>query len=625
MTKDKIHIYVMWLAAFVIAACSDTVLEEESQEMVPMTIEAQPEATRTALEGTSVVWSKGDEVAVYDFISPKHLFTSETTEGRTRFLGQITAKTESFAAIYPYDLAGETSSSQSALPATLPTEQYAVANGFPAGMNISVAKGTRNIDGSPSYVTFHNVCQLLRFTIPTYVADKVTSIVFTAQTAVAGKLNIDYSGTSPVVSIAQTESKAITVLPPSRTSTFAAGTYYILTAPVQLNGFSMTMQTSDDKSYRLASSTQFGGDAGRIYSLGSIDLVNTPEIKINHVYENGLLQGTKVSAIDAPIEGQPWTITIKNAKGTTVRTLLGTGNLTSDETDASWPYLPTGIYSASYAYTTSNGKTITKTISDISVSDKPTFGMTFTAYTSYSYYKGDGVAKNIVTANSLDPKTIYNPTVTITGVAERILTNSNYNFSVSNNFEGSLSSSSNGVYNYQSYSVDKYQEYKLSDTVAFDGVSHTVNRSLHITGLPYKAVPPTQSDWTGDAYDWNGEEGGRKFVRLHYVVSFSSDPHVISKSFYAPEDLNVSVAHNVYVRSVTVRTTYILTCSGTELKSINPERYDRIEDSESYNGVLTSSNPIISCSNSYGNPPTVVTGEGTHTKVYSVAVNYRDY
>ena len=107
-------------------ACSDTALDEDSQDLVPMTIEALSESTRTVLDGTSVLWSEGDEAAVYDFKTTKHRFASQTTDGRTKFVGKVTAKSELFAAIYPYDLAAEAGSSASALGATLPAEQYAV-------------------------------------------------------------------------------------------------------------------------------------------------------------------------------------------------------------------------------------------------------------------------------------------------------------------------------------------------------------------------------------------------------------------------------------------------------------------------------------------------------------------
>ena len=543
MTKSKIYIILLWFAASFMVACSDIAFDEDSQDLVPMTIEALSESTRTVLDGTSVLWSEGDEAAVYDFKTTKHRFTSQTTDGRTKFVGKVTAKSEPFAAIYPYDLAAEAGSSASALGATLPAEQYAVLDGFPAGMNISVAKGARNIDGSPSNVTFHNVCQLLRFSVPAYAANKVTRITFTAQTPVAGKLNIDYSGTSPVVSIASTESKVITVLPPSGSSTFAAGTYYILTAPVQLNGFSMTMQTADNKTYRLASDTQFGGAAGHIYSLGNIDLVNTPSVTATHVYADGILQGTKVTLTGAPVEDVNWTATIKNASGTTVRTLSGTGDLTSDETDASWPYLPKGDYTVTYHYTTSNNKAMTKTLSLTVPKMTHDFSVSFSTYTSYSYYSGDGVTRNITQANACANNIIYEPTLKVTGIANNILNNTNYKFTLTpSGYSTSLKSGTNGTYVYNNVSVTDWKAYTLSCSLAFDGVTKSGSKTVYITGLPYTAAPPKNSGnhaWSevqgGSKIDWNNDN-----VSLGDGGTATSDPTIKSPEFYLPNG-NINV------------------------------------------------------------------------------------
>ena len=557
MTKSKIHILFLWLATCLLVACSDTAFDEEGQDLVPMTIEALSAPTRTTLDGTSVLWSEGDEVAVYDFKASKHRFASQTTDGRTKFIGRVTAKSEHFAAVYPYDLAGETGSSASALSATLPAEQNAVLDGFPSGMNISVAKGSRNIDGSPSSVIFYNVCQLLRFSVPEYVAGKVSSITFTAPTPVAGKLDIDYSGTSPIVGIASTEGKVITVLPPVNTSTFAAGTYYILTAPVQLNGFSMTMQTADNKTYRLASSTQFGGVAGHIYSLGNIDLVNTPSVTAQHVYSDGVLQGTSVTLAGAPIEGKDWTATIKNAQGTTVRTLSGIGDLTSDETDASWPYLPKGDYTVTYNYTTSNDKTMTKTLSLTVPKMTHDFSVSFSTYTSYSYYSADGVTRNITQANACANNIIYEPTLKVSGIANNILSNTNYSFTLTpSGYSTSLKSSTNGTYVYNNVSVTDWKAYTLSCSFAFDGVTKSGSKTVHITGLPYSVAPPKNSGshaWSevqgGSKIDWNNDN-----VSLGDGGTATADPTIKSPEFYLPAniDIKLSAAGTLHTRQVLV-------------------------------------------------------------------------
>ena len=619
---NRIYSILFVLAAIMLNACSDDSLNDATEsQLVPLTISATTASstTRTALDvdGTTVLWKDGDEIAVYDYKTTKHNFSSTVgADGHTKFSGKITAKSQYFAALYPYALASDNATSNSELTATLPSTQYAVEGNFPecsvnettTVCNISVTKGERNLDGSPAMVTFHNVGQLLRFTIPSYADGQISSIQFTAPTAVAGMLNINYSGESPVVSIASSESKVITLLPPRRSTTFSAGTYYIVTAPVSLAGFSMSF-TAGSNTYSLSSNTTFGGTTGRIYNLGSIDLVNTPSVSFAHVYDGGMLQGTKVEVTNAPIEGQSWTVTIKNSSNTTVRTLSGTGDLSSPETDASWPYLPTGTYKVSYTYTTSNGKTMTKLLPNLTFSEKPSFGLTFTTYTSYSYYKGDGVTKSIATANGLNPYTIYEPKATISGIADRIYSNSRYTFNVTNNFSGSLKSSSKGVYVYNNYTVDKYDNYTPTVTVVFDGTTKSAGKKVFITGLPYKAAPPKESDWSGKANKWESD-----YVRLH--------DHTITKKFYAPEDMSVMVKENVAVRHATVGTTYTLSCSGTELKSISPAYMNYETDGSSYSATMTAADPTVSCDNTYGNPASLF-DEGTHTKVYSIIVQYR--
>lgn len=617
MTKSNKYICVLWLAAFVIASCSESVIDDEVQEMVPLTIDALPEATRTALVGTSVVWSESDEAAVYDFKASKHRFTSMTTDGRTKFVGKVTAKSELFAAIYPYDLASETGSAPTALSAMLPAEQYVVANDFPAGMNISVAKGARNIDGSPSSVTFHNVCQLLRFTVPAYVANKVTSIVFTAQKAVAGKLNIDYSGTSPVVSIAQTESKTITVLPPRRTSTFAAGTYYILTAPVQLNGFSMTMQTSDGKTYHLASSTQFGGTAGRIYSLGSIDLVNTPSITdCHHVYDtNGILQGTSITVEGAPIEGQPWTVNVKNSSGTVVRKLTVTGDSqTSDETDATWPFIPAGDYTVECKYTTSNNREITKTLPKLTVA-APTLTLTVDCYTAHTKYEqGD-----VVAANDCDRLTVYSPSARL-NVAPSLMTNTNYTRTFKRTFNYNDQSTtttettnSPSWGNYTGVAVSG-SLYTFSVTANFGGTQATASKQVRITGLPANFQPPTKATgWANDAgtTDFNSDH-----VRLGNYST--SQPHRIKNSswFNIPSGTRIALDYDIVLHRAAVNTTANVKMGSQQIVECTNSKYGSdVHNTGIKQATLSGNVTSVTCEGSYGSGATC-------SKVYKLNFSY---
>lgn len=593
----------MLAACISLMACSDEkIVDYEQNTLEPLVINATPRATRTTLaeDGKSILWQSGDEIAVYDFTVAKHKFEMEAFDGnKAQFFGKITAKKENFLVLYPYNLGADNLDADDNISVTLPTQQTAVTSNFAQNLNISVGKGKRNIDGSPSQLTFYNVCQLLKFEIPEYASNKISKIDFTANTAVAGILSINCINETPVASVSADGSKTITILPPTQATTFASGSYYIVTAPVQMTGFSMSF-TCEGKSYALSSSSTFGGEAGKIYSLGKIDLVNTPSANAVHVYNQGVLMGTRLSLSNAPFEGKEWSAVVKNANGTVVRSLQGTGNLTSSENDAAWPYLPRGGYTMEYSFDNSNGKRITKTM-QFNVVEKPTFTVSTYAYTSFSYYKGDGVERDIETANSLHNMTIYDPRITINGIDSKILKSPNYTFtSQISNVSSSVKGRDGAVITYNNATVSSLGAYSLTGLVTFDGTSVSAVKTVYITGIPYNAEPPTQANgWTGSA-SWNSG-----YVQLN--------KQTVSKSFYCSENINVNVIHSYNIPSnLFSPAEYKLGCSGSTI-TIKGASFSATSAKNAANAMtLKSSNPVVSCQSTKSN-----------VRVERIAVEYR--
>lgn len=604
------RILLIFSVALCLFACNEEdFMDTTNQELSSLELYTSSANTRTSLldDGTTVVWNEDDKLAVYDYEATKHRFIADNVNGSSaRFLGKITAKKDNFLALYPYELGGETLSAQQEIVVTLPQEQIAAESTFAPNLNISVAKGARNVDGSPSVITFYNVCQLLKFTVPSYAAGKIKQIEFETNTPIAGELSVDYSTDVPKAVIATDAAKRITIVPPTGTTTFGAGTYYIVSAPVQLNGFTMTF-TCDGTSYSLSSNTTFGGVAGKVYSLGNIDLVNTPQVTGKHQYANGMLQGTLLTIANPPIAEGEWKAVVKNSVGTIVRTVQGKGTLYSSEQDEDWPYLLRGDYTLEYSFVTSNGKEVTKSVS-FNLNEKPELTASVTALTSFSYYKGDGVERDIYEANSCEPYKIYAPTIKINGVAPRLLANPNYSFVVSNTFNGVLSKSGEGVYSYKDYTVNSYGEHSLTGIVTFDGITRSGVKSVYITGLPYTAQPPTQSDWSGSATSWNSD---------HVVLRKKT----ITKSFYCPEKLAVNVQQNVSVskNSWDIKSTkYYLQCGGKTLVEITPKSGKTETDTQTKSGELTSSSASVSCVHEGG------MYDSTCAKVYKISVQYRE-
>ena len=291
---------------------------------------------------------------------------------------------------------------------------------------------------------------------------------------------------------------------------------------------------------------------------------------------------------------------MKNANGIVVRSLQGTGNLTSSENDAAWPYLPQGGYTVEYSCDNSNGKRITKTM-QFNVVEKPTFTVSTYAYTSFSYYKGDGVERDVETANSLHNMTIYEPRITINGIDSKILKSPNYTFtSQISNVSSSVKGRDGAVITYNNATVSNLGAYSLTGLVSFDGTSVSAVKTVYITGIPYNAEPPTQANgWTGSA-SWNSG-----YAQLN--------KQTISKSFYCSENINVNVIHSYNIpSSVLSPAQYKLDCSGSAI-TIDGARFSATSAKNAANAMtLKSSNPVVSCQSTKGN-----------VRVERIAVEYR--
>ena len=487
------NIYMAVMCLLGLSACqNEEIFTTEGEGSLEFYTSTQID-TRTSLQdGRTVVWNQGDAVAVYDFAAPKRKFVAEINGGTACFRGNITPKYGSFIAAYPYDLAAENDASQKILM-YLPAEQTAVADGFGPDLNLSIAKGERNVDGTPSEVRFRNVCQLFKFGIPAYAAGRISKIELTANKAIAGQLTVDYTNYDPIVTISTQGTKTIALFPPTGTDAFTEGEFYFVVAPEVLDGFTLNLTDKNGTVYTQHSNSTVGGVNGFIYNLGNVDLINKPVATSAHVYENGTLVGTQVF-LTAPVPDKSWNAVIKNAAGETVRTLSeNTGTLTTDHTDANWPYLPKGNYTVEYTYTTANGKQMNAS-STFSITEDPQFTLRMTANSTYSYYQAGNVDK----ANSMNANAVDGITSVIEGVSTAILSNERYTTSRANNLSGTETGYTAGTTTYGDISIAQLGNTTLSTSLTFDGVTKTASKDVYITGLPFSHQPPTSSLWSAN-------------------------------------------------------------------------------------------------------------------------------
>ena len=561
--------------------------------------------TRTSLQdGNKVVWNEGDAVAVYDFAATKKRFVAEINEGTTHFRGNITPKYGDFIAAYPYDLAAENDNARKIIM-YLPEEQTAVKDGFGPDLNLSIAKGSRHVDGTPSEVRFRNICQLFKLSVPAYTANRIAKIELTTNTAIAGQLTADYTDYNPVITTNSQGSNTIALYPPTGSESFAEGTYYIVLAPVAVEGFTLTLTDINGKTYTQHSSASIGGNWGVICNLGNVDLIDKPVITPKHVYDNGILVGTKVT-LTAPVSDKAWSALIKNANGEIVRTLTeATGELTTDHTDDTWPYLPKGNYTLEYTYTTANGKQM-NAASAFTITEEPQFTVTLDANSTYSYYLVGDVDK----ANSMDKNAVTGIVCQIHGILSSILTNDKYGFSLNNNFNGTIASTNENVANYNNISINQLGESELTTSVTFDGVIKVANKKVWITGLPFRHEPPTTSLWSKDG-DVTNEDGYALFGKWS-----GGSQKLTYNDVNIPAGTKMSLAYKIRMRSEPVETVFTISANN---QTIFTDRVSGTAGEKRPEGSTTFTNSgnttQIICNNSYG-------AGLTFSELYLIALSY---
>lgn len=332
-----------------------------------------------------------------------------------------------------------------------------------------------------------------------------------------------------------------------------------------------------------------------------------------HTYNDNSLTGTDV-ALNVDANGAPlelidgWNIQLLyNNKAIRTCTSKPENGTLMDVTE-DWPYVPQGS-SLMASIHLRTGEMINLTSATMDEIPQPEFISTVSANTSYSVYKNSGADA----ANATNGSSIFDINATA-NIASEILTNPNYSNLLKVTYTTDTGQNS-GELSYgtvREFNSLAWQKHALTASISFDGVVKESNPiDCHVTGLPYRAAPPTEVDWSGNPTEWND----------NYVRFQLAGENEISKLFYVPLDVNVSIYQDVYVRRATVATEYKLYLGDVTLCTLNPGYMSSVNDKKVYSGVMMSNNSIVKCYNSYGNPDSFV--EGTNAKVYEIAVSYR--
>jgi len=618
------------LAALAIAAASSCSYDEHNvipevagpqpaEDLVPLCL-TTGEMTKTSLQGTTVNWTSDDEIAVFDNVNYPNKFTATSVEGSSAvFEGLVGAATTEFFAVYPYSSAKSIDASN--ITVTLPASQTSAAGTFAEEHNISVAHGVKEVgEESVEGVMFDNVCGLIQFTVPQCIS-AVKKVVFKAENrSLAGDLVISKDGLK-VESVANGTNSV------SMSGDFAAGsTFYFVVAPGEVNGFSITVTAQNGATYSKVSSKSFTVEAAAMKNLGVIDFKAEPGAKAEHTYSGGTLTGTKVTltpGLPAGMEAYVQNLTASMTRdGIEYRRISKSSASATEvmEVANGMTYVPQGEYVVEYTYTL-NGVPETKTV-NVTV-PAPTFTVSASAYTSYSKY----LEGNISAANNCAPESMYDIkcSVSISDEVLKQLEMSSCTVTMKQpsgsetSLSGSVNKKTSTYLSTSQYNVSEWGAYTLSSVVTFDGVTKSCPpKTLHITGLPYKAPSMVESDW--ELASWNCVYSNGS-IQLGGVSGSGECTATSKMAFVIPNNVNIKVNTNVTLCSLNfigwIRTDFTVKINGTEIIKQNSGKQNK---GENYNlsgsSTFTPSGCSVVMNSSY-------TAAGPWSKIHSMEILYR--
>ncbi len=376
-------------------------------------------------------------------------------------------------------------------------------------------------------------------------------------------------------------------------------------SPALIDGYHVVDGLVNGKTYYVR------GYVGNIYSEPvavtiSDKVLPSGPVSVSHDYPGGILTGS-IASVDLGLSGakgilkelyEKGLLVVENVAmkrgGETLRTFASASAVEASAAE-DWPYLPQSYrYSVSFTHRLqSEASAVPSEISDVSFSAEPVFAVALgPSYTSYDLGTGfNGFTKDADAANELDAGTLYDVSASCSGISSDLLGNPNYESSLKVYFDGAEKKS---VSKAASCSVGNitslaWKEHSLKATMVFDGVTKTAEKVHHITGLPYRAVPPKNSGsnaWKNGDGNINWTESG-DYVKLSAKWSGFSykAPYITSPTFHIPGEIKVSVSSKVIMKAHvttgvfgrTYDTTYSISFGGTELTS---QRYDKNEEKE---------------------------------------------
>lgn len=621
---------LFYVGAMIMAVCACT--KEVNQNInvkIPteaLNVSVTGTDTRSSLgeDGKSVLWTDGDAVSVLSNVtgaSTVDMPLSGINGSSATISGEVAVGTSELMMVYPTSAVTSYlfDAANPSLTLSLPSGQTAVEGTFDNNSNIAVAYAEKT-PGVPEVenVVFHNVCGMIKFTIPTDLAEAVTEVTFknNGTSPLAGTYTVN---PSTMEGAAGTGSTSLTM-----TGAFEAGkTYCFISLPAKVEGFTLTMKT-EHHNYSVTNGSVFEIASGSNKKLPTLAFKAAPDVWAQHYVSGGKLIGTRLKLDNANLSdnGQDVYVEVKNAAGDVYRSLsCESKESVTLEVPEKLPYLPSGEYTANFTYKI--GAHSTSEVSAIFNVPQPTgLGLAVTLdepVTSYSKY----LAGDIAGANAWTNDKVGNLGASV-NISDAVLAQMGVacEFLVDGETKGSTMAVSDGAYAASTIENLPMAEHKLTAKINFDGVEiSSAEKAFVITGLPHVFAMTEE---------FKLASVNAKFVNGYIELGYHSPGTIFDAclatstvGFYVPQNINVKTYTNVniYARKG-ILNRYTNTDFTQKIASVEVRKQgsnDTVEATYNFedNGVFTSSANTIEFESSHR------TSAGPHCDVHSCRIEYR--
>lgn len=209
-----------------------------------LTVAASSSCVKSIYDGTSILWEKGDRIAVFEG-GEMYYCTSDASGADVTFKGDVPSA-DSYVMMYPYDKSAILSGSS--ISANIPSVQKVRPGTFAPDANLSVAISAKTGEPNIHSAIFRNVGAYLKFQIDSEDSG-VSKIIFrpVGSEKLSGNISVELSS-SDEISVGGGSIDSLAVIPVTG-EVFVQGTYYAVVLPTELSGGLKVTVVNADGSY----------------------------------------------------------------------------------------------------------------------------------------------------------------------------------------------------------------------------------------------------------------------------------------------------------------------------------------------------------------------------------------